>query len=380
MCGILCYQNKPGVNDLSKHLHLQRNRGEDGFGAIHLETGRVVRALDKAAFLKKFHNRMPRKGSIIVHHRKASLGGITEALVHPLKATNEPLYVMQNGTKRDLLAAFDCYASDTAMIAELLPQLDDKARKAMLDGCGVVFMLNTELKKLWLSHDGKRTLHYCTEGEHKGMFSSFPLGAGEWRKCPPLVGTPSMPLDTTKWEEYLPLHEPVAFKVNPRYRDRDDDYLHQWYAPKKKGGKKKGQEYGVKTFGGGPQDYGDYGEPSHEPPTVVKVVATPFVAVSTPPKVTATVAPTPSTTRGCESLSTRRSWPESPNQAPRNQPALMCSEGCVDGSGDSQYDEDYGNAASVSGFDSFMDEQGNEVFPCDACRTFDCRTCSKFNY
>jgi len=220
MCGYLIYKSKPTKKELSEHLHLQRNRGKDGFGAIHLESGRVVRSLDKKAFLNAF-NTLPSNGSILVHHRKASVGGISTDLVHPIRHKDKPtLLVTQNGTHKALVSVTG-HDSDTQSLVFLWNLLRENGHETMLEytlqGCGVVFIWEDGVLKM--SHDGNRTLYYCEEGPSAGMFASAPLTPGMWCKCPPLKGIPEMPLKVEDWVDYLPLEKATEFVVNPLYDD-----------------------------------------------------------------------------------------------------------------------------------------------------------------
>jgi len=368
MCGYLIYENKPTADVLSRHLHLQRNRGEDGFGAVHPETGRTVKSLDKAAFIKAFVVRMPRTGLIIVHHRKASLGGITIDLVHPIRSeVDTNVVVMQNGTKHDLVNAFD-YDSDTVALAELWPQLSAKSRDKMTYGCGVVFVLKRAPKgednELVLSHDGKRSLYYCHEGDAVGMFASFPVTEGSWCKCHPLVGLPVMPLNLPAWQPYLPLKEPEAFVVNPVYEDDDEDYRISHAVTMYRCKDAYGKTYNKAA---------KYQTPIHmEPPTKTKVKPPPVIVYGdsynrSPPHRSGSP-------RNNKALNAP---PKDFPSLPRQYAAVRCGFG-------GGYDDDYGNAAALSdgpAYDSMPGEQndmGETLHPCDTCALFNCESCNKF--
>jgi len=216
MCGYLIYKSKPTTTVLEDHLTRQRHRGMDGFGALHVASGKTCKALSFNAFAETFKRTMPREGTIIIHHRKASVGGISLDLVHPIhNKNNKHLIVMQNGTKRELVAVTG-KQSDTVAIAELWPRLrGSDMEQDMLDGAGVVFIWNEGV--LTLSHDGSRTLHHCIEGVSAGLISSEPLTEGVWQECPPLRDVVVMPTAFSDWPSFLPLSEPEEYVENKLY-------------------------------------------------------------------------------------------------------------------------------------------------------------------
>ena len=177
MCGFLIYPEKPRRAVVMTHLNRQRHRGIDGFGAIALDTDnhRSCSGLFIKPFMNKFA-RLPR-GGVIIHHRKASVGGIKESLVHPLISRDGKVKLMQNGTRRELASLF-YEDSDSKALANMWNCVDDDALYCMLEGCGVTF--TTDEGRLWFHKDEKRTLYKCTEGRMEGMFASEPMDAGLW--------------------------------------------------------------------------------------------------------------------------------------------------------------------------------------------------------
>ena len=177
MCGFLIYPEKPKRALLLKHLNRQRHRGLDGFGAIALDdpSHRSCSGLYIKPFMNKFA-RLPRGGTII-HHRKASVGGIKESLVHPLVSRDKKVKLMQNGTRRELASMF-YEDSDSKALAENWGEVSDAALYCLLEGCGVI--LATDEGRVWFHKDDKRTLYKCTEGRMEGMYASEPMDAGMW--------------------------------------------------------------------------------------------------------------------------------------------------------------------------------------------------------
>ena len=199
MCGFLLYPDKPRRDVLLTHLSRQKHRGTDGFGAISLKfptpnSVRSTKDLNLTPFLNKFAH--PPRGPIMIHHRKASVGGIKEELVHPLVSRDKKVTVMHNGTRRELSELF-YEASDTKAIAEMWNHVDDEALYCMLEGCGIVITLDQG--RLWFHRDDKRTLYKCTEGTMAGMYASEPVDAGFWALVDeyPLV---ELPLNMADWQ------------------------------------------------------------------------------------------------------------------------------------------------------------------------------------
>jgi len=210
MCGYLIYPFKPRKDLLSLHLERQKHRGEDGYGAIALKfpspsAVRSTKHLKKDEFLKKMQY-MP-TGPQIIHHRKASIGGIKSELVHPLLSTDKKVMMMQNGTKRDLSSMF-FEASDTKALAEYWNRVDDDALYCLLDGTGVVIAIDEG--RLWFHRDKGRTLYKCTEGYMEGMYASEPIEEGMWALVDEYV-LHELPLNVEDWDlEHGTPHEYTA--------------------------------------------------------------------------------------------------------------------------------------------------------------------------
>ncbi len=251
MCGYVITPRKPNEKEIKFLFHRQRHRGEDGFGCIHLPTGRFVKALKLKDFLRKFRS-MPKDGSYLFHHRKASVGGITEDLVHPQKCRDKvgsvTFLVTQNGTKKALAQAFGT-ESDTVAITRTFPMLEQYSNENLIDdfllGAGLVFVYKHHEKRpneLLMWHDGERTLFECVDGQLKGVFSSEPLDKGKWREVLPLDTMTPMPLDVGKWsakfEEMNAFGDIEEYVMNEAYSDdrtsggvRETRFRHgQWVA------------------------------------------------------------------------------------------------------------------------------------------------------
>jgi len=199
MCGYLLYPEKPDVQVVQRHLTTQKHRGEDGYGAIFLgkptdNAMSYIRHLKKPNFLKSYKN--SREGSVIVHHRKASVGGVKAHLVHPLSDTDNKVWLMQNGTRAALSDIFN-EDSDSLALAEYWNHVSDKALLNMLDGCGVVIVVADG--NVWFHNDGKRTFYYCTEGIAKGMYSSTPVEEGRWALVDQYE-LKKLPLEVGQWD------------------------------------------------------------------------------------------------------------------------------------------------------------------------------------
>lgn len=208
MCGFLIYPAKPTKALLAKHLEHQKHRGTDGYGAICLKkpnkTGtRTTKNLLKEPFLRQF-NQLPRTG-VIIHHRKASIGGIKAELVHPVTDFEQNVHVMHNGTRRDLVSMF-WGNSDTCVLAEFWDKVDDEAMYCMLEKTGVVFIMDRG--RLWFHRDSSRTLYYCTEGIAKGMYASEPREEGMWALVDQHILT-ELPLSVNQWN--LEHDTPVSY-------------------------------------------------------------------------------------------------------------------------------------------------------------------------
>ncbi len=199
MCGYLLYPSKPSAELLTLHLERQKHRGEDGYGAIALtltkkKKVRSTKHLKRPSFVKK-HTLLPR-GPILVHHRKASVGGIKPELVHPIPDETGQVLVMQNGTRRALADIF-MEASDTKALAEIWDEVSDYALYYILEGCGVVFAMDRG--KLFFHRDSGRTLYKCTEGRVKGMYASEPVEEGMWALVDEYM-LKELPLDMAEWD------------------------------------------------------------------------------------------------------------------------------------------------------------------------------------
>jgi hypothetical protein len=199
MCGFLIYPEKPSRNLLAKHLEQQKHRGTDGYGAIALQPptskgARHVKDLNHDTFMDSFMY-MPRQPTII-HHRKASIGGIKAELVHPVSDSANKVFVMHNGTRKALSDMF-WGQSDTCVIADFWNIVGDEAMWCMLERTGVVFVYDEG--KLWFHKDIGRSLHLCTEGIAKGMYASEPMEEGMWAAIDSHILT-ELPLDMAEWD------------------------------------------------------------------------------------------------------------------------------------------------------------------------------------
>jgi len=134
-------------------------------------------------------------GPMIVHHRKASIGGVKEELVHPLQSSDNGVLLMQNGTKRDLATIF-FEASDTKALAEYWNQVSDEVLYCLLDKTGVVFAMDGT--RLFFHRDSSRPLFVCTDGAMKGMYSSEPVHPGMWALVDEYV-LQELPLNVAEW-------------------------------------------------------------------------------------------------------------------------------------------------------------------------------------
>lgn len=231
MCGYIILSEKPSRDRLTILLTRQRNRGTDGYGCIHLESGAVV----KAATAKEFVSRVMQlpEGSFLIHHRKASVGGVSDALIHPQECLppkgDVTFFVCQNGTKRSLSDAFGA-KSDTRAIARVLPVLEQAGEESLTEdflfGAGLVFVYKQHKRRdneLLMWHDGERTLYYCEEGEFAGVFASEPLCAGRWSPITERLSLESMPLNVNQWRSVFgkrkQLDAAKEYRMDPQYRD-----------------------------------------------------------------------------------------------------------------------------------------------------------------
>ena len=199
MCGYIIYPTKPSKDLLLTHLERQKHRGEDGYGTMSMKLkadGKpyVGKALLRNAFIKK-HRYMP-VAPMIVHHRKASLGGVKAELVHPLANETDNVLVMQNGTKRPLAAMFYT-SSDTLALAEMWDEVSDLALHCLLADTGVVFVMDRG--RLFFHRDSGRTLYKCTAGDYAGMYASEPIEAGMWALVDE-YDLKELPLDMAEWD------------------------------------------------------------------------------------------------------------------------------------------------------------------------------------
>ena len=255
MCGFLLYPMKVSPVIVGHHLEIQKHRGEDGYGTISLARSDTdqphhTKDLKRAKFLKQYSNL--KAGGMIVHHRKASVGGIKADLVHPVSDIDKQVYLFQNGTRRELATLF-FEASDTKALAQYWNEVSDEALCCMLEGCGVVFAYDKG--KLWFHRDDGRTLYKCTEGKFAGMYSSEPVAEGMWG----LVDTywlKELPLDMNQWD--LEHAKPVEYKeraciapmckdtfvgTGSQFRCPDCESWSKYYYPSHshaKGGKQRG--------------------------------------------------------------------------------------------------------------------------------------------
>lgn len=199
MCGYLLYPHKPKADIIALHLERQKHRGTDGYGAISLKPtskGRI--RTSKALLLKPFldKTRFLPTGGMLVHHRKASVGGVNEELVHPLTNDEKNVQLMQNGTKRSLSTMF-MGKSDSLSLAEMWNEVSDLALYYLLHECGVVFCMDED--RLFFHRDSGRTLFKCVEGAFAGMYASEPVEVGMWALVDE-YDLHELPLNMSKWD------------------------------------------------------------------------------------------------------------------------------------------------------------------------------------
>jgi len=208
MCGYLIFPKKVSKKDVDIFLTAQKHRGVDGYGCILVDGDKkhkYCKHLDKPSFLNSYA-KLPHGGAII-HHRKASIGGINSTLVHPLTDEDKSVLIMQNGTRKALVSIFNG-ASDTKVIADLWHHVSDDVLYQILDGTGVVFAADTD--GLWFHRDSGRTLYHCKEGKWAGMYASEPLAAGKWALVDEYL-LQRLPLDINNWD--LQCGEAVEYKM-----------------------------------------------------------------------------------------------------------------------------------------------------------------------
>jgi len=192
MCGIVGIYGEQALREYQKNLLYAwdrlKHRGEDSYGVIIQKTnGEVVayKSLSKEALLSKLAEEEGKEFTVeslkwvLAHNRKASVGGITLELAHPVYNKDEKTLVIHNGTKKPLAGAFGT-DSDTQALSIIfsIGKVEPKVR--LLDGTGVVFCVRKTSKdrfKLYFHKDEERPLVLNKE---LGIFASEPFLEGEW--------------------------------------------------------------------------------------------------------------------------------------------------------------------------------------------------------
>jgi len=203
MCGIVgFFENKLQPGQVARAVLSQIHRGEDSFGFIGVDAHGVLhayKALDFSPFLKALHRLEGREFVFfIAHHRAASVGAKTLENAHPVFLRRGRVFIIQNGTKRALAIAG---RSDTYGIGVLYSA--GELTPALLQGAGVVFIIDARQKKVIFHKDPTRTLYVKKDSS---FFSSEPTSAGTWVKVKegyyefPIKEFTSLPLESHEIE------------------------------------------------------------------------------------------------------------------------------------------------------------------------------------
>lgn len=179
MCGITVFKKidtKELCDKLDESWIMLNHRGTDSFGLMLVKDGEIktLKSLKQNKIINKLKSRFEGEefDLVIAHNRKASIGGVSIQLAHPIKIGN--IIVIHNGTNSKLTNIITDAKSDTQAIASILNRRHNPfVRKYIndwLSGSGVIIAYDMKKKKWLFWKDKTRPLvksvsngYYCSE-------------------------------------------------------------------------------------------------------------------------------------------------------------------------------------------------------------------------
>lgn len=181
MCGIIGGKYDVLKHNFDTYLNRLKHRGTDSYGVTVFTP--TYSTWFKATSLKKIKGKtlwedvtsVKNTQHLLIHNRKASVGGINIDLAHPIEKGGWA--VTHNGTKKSLQKLLEATCkSDTEAISTILGYTNVvKLLSELFDGAGVVLATNDP--QFFVHIDGNRPLMMNKE---RTIFSSEPVESGEW--------------------------------------------------------------------------------------------------------------------------------------------------------------------------------------------------------
>jgi len=163
--------------NIDEYFETLDHRGTDSYGYIFLNRKskqfELFKSLTKKDFIDKIKE-LPNNGSIICHARKASVGAVDVVNAHPVKSSDNTVWLIHNGTNKTYADFYDA-SSDSQGLASLIEAVSEDKLDGLLNDLGVVFF--TKGKYIYFYKDELRPL--CLNKE-SGIFASEPLFDGKW--------------------------------------------------------------------------------------------------------------------------------------------------------------------------------------------------------
>ena len=163
--------------NIDEYFKTLAHRGTDSYGYIFLNRKskqfELFKSLTKKDFIDKIKE-LPNNGALICHARKASVGAVDVVNAHPVKSSDNTVWLIHNGTNKTYADFYDA-SSDSQGLASLIEAVSEDKLDGLLNDLGVVFF--TKNSHIYFYKDELRPL--CLNKE-SGIFASEPLFDGKW--------------------------------------------------------------------------------------------------------------------------------------------------------------------------------------------------------
>ena len=181
MCGIIGKFGGISNKDLLFYWEALSHRGIDSYGIMGIKKKNRKQLVMSKGLLEDGalkNQKLKNFRWILAHNRKASIGGaVSLKIAHPVGENG--VYVIHNGTRKELYSAVWSSKSDTHAIWIIYSRLQDKNNIFdFLHGTGIVFIADIHRKKIFFHRDDSRTLYYCPE---RKLIASEPIDTGSWQ-------------------------------------------------------------------------------------------------------------------------------------------------------------------------------------------------------